>query len=263
MSGLLSQDPLRGLLYQEPAPQQQPQGLLGALTMNPLMARQVAAQRAANPRPDVTDIFGYGPTWQSYLQNTNANLQGQIPSVQDSPEVMVQKALGMLGNFGGFGIIKPKPGGIDVFHGTGREIKGPLTPDAPKATGGGLNPYGVFVSPDAKVASRYAELGGKGQGAVYPMKANIQKPLNLSAQEYEALQTYVGRMDRGEKLSEFQQMTLDSILEKAGAKPGKHPIQAIREAGYDSIAKDAGRFGVAEEELLVFDPALLRGRFER
>jgi GNAT superfamily N-acetyltransferase len=120
---------LRGLLYQEepqprgllgalasqPAPPAAPpptQGLLGALYQNPLMARQVAAQRSANPRPDVTDLFGYGPTWQSYAQNLNQNLQAQIPQLGDSPEAMADKAIGMLGNFGAFGMtskVKPKP----------------------------------------------------------------------------------------------------------------------------------------------------------
>jgi hypothetical protein len=48
MSGILYRDPLRGVLA-EPEPQQL-QGLLGPATVNPLMARQVATQRAAYPR---------------------------------------------------------------------------------------------------------------------------------------------------------------------------------------------------------------------
>jgi hypothetical protein len=127
MAGLLGTNPLYGALY-EPQPtgilsQPQPQGLLGAATVNPLMARQIAAQRAANPRPDVTDLMGYGPTWQSYLQNMNTNLQAQLPQLTDSGEQMALKGYGMLGNLGLLGMTSKlsKPLAAGPFAGVTRE----------------------------------------------------------------------------------------------------------------------------------------------
>jgi hypothetical protein len=159
MAGLLNTDPLRGLLYQEPAPAPQPQGLLGAATMNPLMARQIAAQRAANPRPDVTDFMGYGPTWDSYLSNMNRNLQAQLPQMTDSGTEMAQKAAGMLGNFGGFG--------ITAFHGTPHKFD---KFDINKVgTGEGATAYGhgLYFAENQKVADAYAKELGKGAGKTY------------------------------------------------------------------------------------------------
>jgi len=75
---------LMGALYQmgvlnQPLPLAEPQGLMGALYANPLLMRQVANQRASNPRPDVTDLFGYGPSWQTYAQNFQQNLAQNYP----------------------------------------------------------------------------------------------------------------------------------------------------------------------------------------
>lgn len=144
MSGILYQNPMRGLLS-EP---ESPQGLLGALTVNPLMARQVAAQRAANARPDVTDLFGYGPTWQTYLQNTTANLQAQLPQLTDSGAAMTQKGLGLLGNFAPFG--------ITVFHGSPHRFD---KFDLSKVgTGEGAQAYGhgLYFAENRAVANEYA-----------------------------------------------------------------------------------------------------------
>jgi hypothetical protein len=151
--GLLGTNPLYGALYESQPTgilsQPQPQGLLGAATVNPLMARQIAAQRAANPRPDVTDIFGYGPTWQTYLQNMNTNLQAQLPQMDDSGAVMAQKAAGMLGNFAPFG--------MTVFHGSPHRFD---KFDMSKiGTGEGAQAYGhgLYFAENPAVAKGYAD----------------------------------------------------------------------------------------------------------
>jgi hypothetical protein len=157
MPGLLGANPLYGALY-EPQPtgilsQPQPQGLLGAATVNPLMARQIAAQRAANPRPDVTDFMGYGPTWQTYLQNMNQNLQAQMMQPGDSGDVMVQKALGMLGNFGGFG--------ITAYHGSPHRFD--KFDKSKIGTGEGAQAYGhgLYFSESPRVAQNYQAMGAQ------------------------------------------------------------------------------------------------------
>jgi hypothetical protein len=156
MPGLLGTNPLYGALY-EPQPtgilsQPQPQGLLGAATVNPLMARQIAAQRATNPRPDVTDFMGYGPTWQTYLQNMNQNLQAQMMQPGDSGDVMVQKSLGMLGNFGGFG--------VTAFHGSPHKFsKFDVSKVAPGDRGGTSFGLGINLSKDPRHANAYKDGG--------------------------------------------------------------------------------------------------------
>jgi hypothetical protein len=100
MDGILYQRPPTGILGEPEQP-------LGALYSNPLMARQVANQRASNPRPNVTDIFGYGPDWQSYLANFNKNLAENYPT--DSPEAINRTVLRMAQNIGPL---------ATVFHGS-------------------------------------------------------------------------------------------------------------------------------------------------
>lgn len=157
--GILSQPEPQGLLGQP----EQPTGLLGALTVNPLMARQVEAQRAANPRPDVTDLFGYGPTWQTYLQNMNQNLQGQLPQPTDSGEVMAKKGLGLLGNFAPFG--------ITVFHGSPHKFDRFDMSKVGSGEGAQAYGHGLYFAENPKVASSYRQAGNQGslesQGSLY------------------------------------------------------------------------------------------------
>jgi hypothetical protein len=162
MPGLLGTNPLYGALYESQPTgllsQPEPQGLMGALTMNPLMARQVAAQRAANARPNVTDFMGYGPTWQTYLQNMNQNLQAQMMQPGDSGDVMVQKSLGMLGNFGGFG--------VTAFHGSPHRFS--KFDSGKLGTGEGNHVYGrgLYFAESPDVAKHYAGMAGDA-GNVY------------------------------------------------------------------------------------------------
>jgi hypothetical protein len=151
--GLLGTNPLYGALYESQPTgilsQPQPQGLLGAATVNPLMARQIAAQRAANPRPDVTDFMGYGPTWQTYLQNMNTNLQAQLPQMDDSGAVMAQKAAGMLGNFGGFG--------ITAYHGSPHRFEKFSTSKIGTGEGAQAYGHGLYFAENPSVARGYRD----------------------------------------------------------------------------------------------------------
>lgn len=92
-----------GVLYPE-----EPKGVLSAATANPVLMRQFANQRAASPRADVTDIFGYGPTWGTYWQNFAQNLGGNLPEVGETTDQRVNKLIGLLGL-----------GGITVYRGGG------------------------------------------------------------------------------------------------------------------------------------------------
>jgi len=143
--------------------------------------------------------------------------------------------------------------GITAYHGSPRTIT-ELRVDVPKTTGGSLNKYGVFLSPDEKTAARYAKDFGGNHGKVYKVDADVKKTLGLSSQEFNSLQRFVGMIDNGRPLNEIQQISLEDILTKHGIRAGEHPINAIKQAGFDSISADAGRYGAAERELLVFDP---------
>lgn len=143
-----------------------------------------------------------------------------------------------------------------VYHGTAREFK-EFDLNAPKVTGGGLNRYGVFVTPDQQVAARYAkDFATKGsRPRVLKLSLAANKMLELSAVEYDRLQDTVGKIDRNETLSEFRQMDREDFVERLGAKPGTHPMQAIREAGFDAVSRPAK--GSSEAEILVLDPKRL------
>lgn len=149
-------------------------------------------------------------------------------------------------------------GAITVYHGTGKAFKN-FSLDAPKATNGGFNKYGVSVSTDPAVAARYAKDFGGEAGRVMKLDAAIERPLALSAREFEKLQSLVSKIDSGGTLSELEDVGLEMLFKKHGIPfDGKHPIESIKTAGFDSIAKDAGRHGLAEAEILVFDPARLK-----
>lgn len=126
-------------------------GVLGAVTANPSIARQVAAQRAANKRPDVTDFMGYGPTWQGYLENLNQNLRAQIPGLGDTGDEMVNKALGMLGNFAPFG--------LTAFHGSPHKFD--KFDMSKMGTGEGAQAYGhgLYFAESPQVARSYQFAG--------------------------------------------------------------------------------------------------------
>jgi hypothetical protein len=132
---------MAGILY----PEQEP-GVLAPATVNPLLLRQVQAQRAANPRPNVTDIFGYGPDLNSYASNLSRNFAGQF------------EGLGTPQNFmGPFGF-----GGITAFHGSPHRFD---KFDMSKVgTGEGAQAYGhgLYFAENPNVAKGYREgLSGK------------------------------------------------------------------------------------------------------
>ena len=144
------------------------------------------------------------------------------------------------------------PMGVTAWHGSPYPFE-KFDLNAPKTTGGGMNTHGVFTSLEKPVAERYAKDFGK-NGYLYKVDADVTNPLNLTANEYEKLQSIVGKIDKNQKLNEFEQISLENMLGKHGYSTDMHPIQAIKNAGFDSIAKDKGRFGTAESELMIFDP---------
>lgn len=150
-------------------------------------------------------------------------------------------------------------GGVTAWHGSRRAFdKFDLA--APKTTLGGFNTRGVSLSPDEAVAARYAKDFSNEPGYVYKVDADVAKPLALRASEFEKLQHIVGKRNRGEPLTELEDVGAEMILTGAGVKfrPGQDPIDAIRSAGFDHITKDSGRHGIAEREWLVFDPERLK-----
>jgi hypothetical protein len=99
---------MAGILY----PEQEP-GVL-ASTVNPLLLRQVQAQRAANPRPNVTDFMGYGNNWGEYGQNLVKNLSANLPQEGEDSSQFINKMIGFLG-LGGMAKVRgilEKPAGI-------------------------------------------------------------------------------------------------------------------------------------------------------
>jgi hypothetical protein len=149
-----------------------------------------------------------------------------------------------------------------VYHGTGKQFAD-FSMDAPKTTLGGFTKHGVSVSEDPAVASRYAMDFYPEGGSVRSLSVTSQKPLSLSAQEFEKLQTLVSKLDGGQPLTELEDVGLEMLLNKHGIAYGGHPIDAIKAAGFDAIQKDAGRYGMAESEALIFDPSKLKTEWGR
>lgn len=152
-----------------------------------------------------------------------------------------------------------RPGIYPAFHGTGTAFDN-FSLGAPKTTGGGLNDMGIFGTPDPRVASRYAEFGGDAPN-VKMISMNMQKPLQMTAGEFERLQDIANMVRNGKSIPEVKGIFLQSDLEDAGIKwdGASHPIDAIKKAGFDGIIKQSGRGG-AEPEYMVFDPRQISGR---
>jgi hypothetical protein len=149
-----------------------------------------------------------------------------------------------------------------VFHGT-PAVFDEFLENAPKQTLGGLSKHGVSVSESSAVANRYATMSGAGAPNVRQMTFTAKKPLSLTAQEFEKLQGLVGKLDRGEPLTELEDIGLEMLFKKHGIQYGGHPIEAIKNAGFDAIEKDAGRYGIAETEALIFDKSKLKTTWGR
>lgn len=145
-----------------------------------------------------------------------------------------------------------------LYHGTGKQFTD-FSLDAPKSTLGGFSKHGVSLSPDKAVAARYAKDFGGDAGRVMTVEAGIEKPLNLTAAEFEKLQSLVSKLDAGVALTESEDIGVEMLFKKHGIPfTGAHPIESIKSAGFDAISKDAGRHGAAEMEVLVFDPTKLK-----
>jgi hypothetical protein len=114
---------------------------VGASYGNPMLMKQLAKQRAANKRPNVTDVLGYGLDWSSYLSNLSRNFAGQF------------EGLGTPQNFmGPFGF-----GGITAFHGSPHKFD---KFDMSKVgTGEGAQAYGhgLYFAENPQVAKGYQE----------------------------------------------------------------------------------------------------------
>lgn len=148
--------------------------------------------------------------------------------------------------------------GLTAYHGSPHQFD-KFDMSAPKTTGGGFNKYGVSLSTDKNVANRYAKDFSDGNGYLYDVDLpDSAKKLSMSAVDFEKLQGLVNKLDSGKTLSELDDVSLEMIASKYGFKYVEHPIDAIKNAGFDVIEKDAGRYGMAEKELLVFDPATLK-----
>ena len=136
-----------------------------------------------------------------------------------------------------------------TYHGNEGGLSGGYNSDAAKKTGGSFNRYGMSSSPDPKVGSRYATDFGGSAPAVTPLNVTLNRPLYLTAQEFEKLQKLTGKFDRGEPLSELDHISLEDMIGPT-YKEGVHPIDALHAAGIDGLVKDAGPWGIAEPEVL-------------
>lgn len=88
---------MAGVLY----PEEQPGILSQPATVNPILLRQIQAQRAANPRPNVTDLFGYGPDLNSYAANLSRNFAGQFEGLGTPQNFMGPFGFGGVTKLGG------------------------------------------------------------------------------------------------------------------------------------------------------------------
>lgn len=173
--------------------------------------------------------------------------------ITDSPEFKAW--------FGDSKIVDGEGKPLVVYHGSGKEFS-EFSSSAGKTTGGGLSAYGFFFSPDPEVANRYVFDFHHGRQAVYPVYLKAEKPLVLSAVDFEKFQDIVGKLDRGEHLTELEDISLELIFDKAGIKGfstegGRHPMQSLKGHDFDSIIKQIGKGG-AEPEIMVFSSTQIK-----
>jgi hypothetical protein len=162
---------MAGILYPEE------QGVLAPATVNPLLLRQVQAQRAANPRPNVTDFMGYGNNWGEYGQNFVKNLSAQLPQEGEDSSQFINKMIGFLG-LGGM---------AKVYHGSPHKF---TKFDSKRiGTGEGAQAYGhgLYFADNPNVAKSYmgpdeVSYLTKSGAAYYPKTGHEQVALNLSHQ---------------------------------------------------------------------------------
>lgn len=241
LRGLLYQEsePQTGLgaLYQSPSPAPAPTGLLGALYTNPLMARQVAAQRAANPRPNVTADITHGETFNDWLNWRTRTLMEQMPH-----EAILRGEMPM---FGIGGMTKKLPKVYDAFHGTKSEVKNFDLRHA-GASDHGLVGRAVYLTPSAEQASHFAMSQHYGRGTspnVMPVKVSLSNPLIVKD----------GVLPDGRSLSALHPQ---GITKESAESARKWMV----DQGYDGVVFEVGG---EVTQIAAFDSKAVRSKFEK
>lgn len=167
---------------------------------------------------------------------------------------------------------------LRLYHGAFQEIDGAF-----RSSTNGKMGQGLYTSPDARVASSYAEdvVPGEQVGnAVYPLAAESKKIFgynNLKSGRYtvdeirstadsiginaDDLNLYLDdavNVDEGVRGERFFDALTDYFVKKEGALTGKEELQeAIKSAGFEGMAF---KFGV-DDEVLIFDPTTINQAF--
>lgn len=161
--------------------------------------------------------------------------------------------------FGDSKVVDAEGKPLVVYHGTQRDFDA-FSGDAERTTGGGLNEEGFFFSEDTRAAGRFTQFRDEGAGAnVMPVYLKAERPLVLTAPEFERLQSAQGAYRRGERLGEIKEIFLEDMLKEKGIDfdPSRDPMSQIKAAGYDALRKERGRAG-AEPEWMVFEPTQIK-----
>lgn len=240
----------------KPEFQMQPNTLQGLLDAGAL---------ATSPVPVLGDLIGIGADGYRFATDPSSRTPANFGLAALGLLPFVPAAGAAAGLFKGSA--GPSMGGNQLgainYHGSPKNFNA-FDLSAPKTTGGAFNKHGVSISPNEKVANRYAsdfEVGGN-RGTVYKLDFEPQKELSLENRDFHTLQRYVGEIDSGRGLNEVQAIGLEEMLRGRGIEYtyGKsHPIDAIKSSGHDSISSKYPKNGAFyEAERLVFDPEKIK-----
>jgi hypothetical protein len=175
---------MAGILYPNDEP------LTGALFSNPMLARQVAAQRAANPRPDVTkDLAGLllRPELLGNSYDAKAHLSGMAGTVNQ----LFHKFGTAENPMGPFGF-----GGITAYHGSPHRFD---KFDMSKVgTGEGAQAYGhgLYFAENPSVAKDYANKLSQGRAALGNKSLDGLSPEAKKIVEYNLFNNDMYRVQR-------------------------------------------------------------------
>lgn len=252
-SGILAEKSPQGVLSQTPPPHQ-PTGLLGALYSNPLMQRQIAAQRAAYPRQQLE-------TTQQAL-DFGAGILGMVPGIGDAMgfaadinRYRTEPESRTLPNFGltGLGLLPFMPGmtgmtktpkTYDAYHGTKSEVQSFDLRRSGKSDPG-LFGGAVYLTPSPEQASSFATSPHYGKGNapnVMPLRVTLSNPLVVKD----------GVLPDGRRLSELHP---NGITEESATAAKKWAI----ERGHDGVVFETGGEVV---QIAAFDPKTVKSKFE-
>lgn len=257
--GILASKAPQGILG--PAPK--PVGLLGSLYANHPMMRQAQSYRGTNPRPDVTDIFGYGPSWETYGQNFAKNAQSHLPQEGDDMSQWVNKMAGILGI-----------GGMTAYHGSPHNFTKFDMGKVGSGEGSQAFGHGLYLAENKAVAKEYAKVAGP-KGNLYkvdlpddqiakmidwdkPLKDQPQLQAIADKLGVKARVNMAGRPDLGE--FNFVDSTGEDLVEAAIAKLGKekasvflkqHGIPGIKylDQGSRTGGKGTSNFVVFDDQI--------------